>query len=34
MRKQKRLAGQVKYKNKRMQDLIEEELQEAISYFI
>ena len=34
MSKEERLAGQVKYKGKRMQDLSQAELEEAISYFI
>lgn len=34
MSQEERLAGQEKYKNKRMQDLTEEELQDAISFFI
>jgi len=34
MSQAERLAGQAKYKNKRMQDLTEDELKEAISYFI
>ncbi len=34
MSKEERLAGQAKYKGKRMQDLSDNELEEAISYFI
>lgn len=34
MSKEERLAGQEKYKGKRMQDLSQDELEEAISYFI
>ena len=34
MSKEERLAGQAKYKGKRMQDLSQAELEEAISYFI
>lgn len=34
MSKEERLAGQAKYKGKRMQDLTQAELEEAISYFI
>jgi len=34
MSQAERLAGQAKYKNKRMQDLTQVELEEAISYFI
>ena len=34
MSKEERLAGQEKYKGKRMQDLTQAELEEAISYFI
>lgn len=34
MSKEERLAGQAKYKGKRMQDLSDNELKEAISYFI
>ena len=34
MSQEERLAGQAKYKNKRMQDLSNDELQDAISFFI
>lgn len=34
MSEAERLAGQAKYKNKRMQDIPDDELEEAISYFI
>ncbi len=34
MSQEERLAGQAKYKNKRMQDLSDAELQDAISFFI